>query len=312
MFLENVFIAAEQVIILYVIVAVGFVADRTGIYTEKTARLCTDLLFYIITPAKIVQSFVHMEYDRATAQGFFIALGCGLLLHSISALISTVAFNKSPVERGAIFKYACAYGNCGYMALPLANAVVGEQGVFFCSAVIISFQMFAFTHGIWLMSKSSEKKQKFNFKKILLNQGTISVAIGLPIFLLSLNLPKIIVAPLDYIANLNTPVAMLIFGTYISQTKFKTMFKEWRIGAVALIKLIILPLIMLGIYKLLGLSGALMTSLAISASSPPANNTVMFAAKYDKDTGLSSQTVALVSFVSILTMPLMIGLAVIS
>lgn len=47
----------------------------------------------------------------------------------------------------------------------------------------------------------------------------------------------------------------------------------------------------------------------IAASAPPANITVVFAAKYNKDTGLASQTVAIVSFISIVTMPLLIGLA---
>ena len=49
MFLDNFLIAAEQVAILYILVAVGFIADRTKLFTEKAARLCTDLMFYIIT-----------------------------------------------------------------------------------------------------------------------------------------------------------------------------------------------------------------------------------------------------------------------
>ena len=72
-------IAAEQVAILYIIVAVGVLADKTNLFTEKTARLCTGLLFYIITPAVIVRSFLEIEYDRETAKGLFIAIGCGLL-----------------------------------------------------------------------------------------------------------------------------------------------------------------------------------------------------------------------------------------
>ena len=55
-FFESMRIAAEQVAILYIIVAVGVLADKTNLFTEKTARLCTGLLFYIITPAVIVRS----------------------------------------------------------------------------------------------------------------------------------------------------------------------------------------------------------------------------------------------------------------
>ena len=102
---------------------------------------------------------------------------------------------------------------------------------------------------------------------------------------------------------------MLIFGTYIAHTNFKSIFKEWRILGVAAIKLLILPAIMLGALHLIGINGTLLVALIISASAPPATNTAIFAAKYDRDTGLASQTVAAVSFISILTMPVMIAAA---
>ena len=46
-----------------------------------------------------------------------------------------------------------------------------------------------------------------------------------------------------------------------------------------------------------------------SAAAPSANNTVMFAAKYNKNTALALKIVALNSFVSILTLPIMIALS---
>ena len=310
MFFQNVLIASEQVAILYVLVAVGAICDKIGIYTEKVAKSCTDLLFYIITPAVIIQSFCALEYNPETAKGLFIAMACGFILHIVSAFISSLVFNRTDMDEACIYKYSCAYGNCGYMALPLAGAVLGDEGVFYCSAVIISFQIFSFTHGIYTITKGKGgEKIKFDFKKLIVNPGVISVIIGLPLFLLSVNLPEVIEAPMNYIASLNTPVAMLIFGTYIANTNFKSIFKNWRIFAVALVKLIILPLVLMAGFRLSGITGTLLVALSISAGAPTANNTVMFAAKYDRNTGLASQTVAVVSFISIITLPVMIALA---
>ncbi len=310
MFLQNVLIASEQVAILYILVAVGAIADKAGIYTEKVAKSCTDLLFYIITPAVIIESFLSLEYNAETAKSLFVAMGCGFILHIVSAAISALVFNRCPADRRCIYKYSCAYGNCGYMALPLAGAVLGSEGVFYCSAVIISFQVFSFTHGIYTITKGKEgEKIKFDFKKLILNPGVISVIIGLPLFLLSVQLPEIIAKPMSYIASLNTPVAMLIFGTYIANTNFKSIFKDWRIFAVSLVKLIILPLLLISAFRFAGITGSLLVALSISAGAPTANNTVMFAAKYDRNTGLASQTVAVVSFISIITLPVMIALA---
>lgn len=310
-FFDNMLLAAEQVAILYVIVAIGVLGDKTGLFTEKTARLCTNLLFFIITPAVIVRSFLAIEYEPRKAGGLFIAIGCGLLMHTIAALMNMPLFRKGDKSKNAVYKFACVYGNCGYMALPLADAILGPEGVFYCSAVIMSFQMFVFTHGIYIMSEADENgKRTFRFSKLIVNPGSLSVLVGLPLFLLDLgdSIPAIFIRPVQYIASMNTPLAMLIFGTYLANVRVKKVFADKRVFGVALMKLLVLPVVMLCLYKLFGISGVLLSSLAISASAPPANNTVIFAAKYDKDTVLASQTVAVVSFISIATMPFMIAL----
>lgn len=195
------------------------------------------------------------------------------------------------------------------MVLPLAAAVLGNEGVFFCSGVLIPFNIFSFTHGVYLMKKSENGKSPISLKSLIFNPGIISVIIGLPIYLLELRLPDVILAPVEYIASLNTPLAMLMFGTYLSNTDLKKMFFRREAYLVALLKLIVMPLICFGIFRLMGISGTLLTALILSASAPTANNTVMFSTKYGRDNGAASQTVAIVSFISIITMPIMIALS---
>ena len=107
---------------------------------------------------------------------------------------------------------------------------------------------------------------------------------------------------------MNTPLAMIILGTYISQRPDLNIFKDTRLFGVLFLKLIA-ALLMFGIFKLAGVSGALLTSVLISASSPSASNTVMFSAKYGKNTRTASKIVSFVTFFSILTMPIIIALS---
>lgn len=309
MFLQNVQTAAMQVAILYVLVAVGFLCDRVGLYTEKAARLTNDLLFYIVTPAIIVQSFTAMEYTPESLRNLLFSFLGGTALHVAAILISLPFFRKGNRRTANVYKFACVYGNVGYMALPLAAAVLGDEGVFFCSGVLIPFNVFAFTHGVYLMTSASGEKAKFNVKSLILNPGVISVLLGMPLFLLGVTLPRILAEPVSYIASLNTPLAMLMFGTYLSKTDLRKMFFRKETYLVAFLKLIVLPAVMLGGLKLLGVPAVLCTALLISASAPTANNTVMFATKYGNDTAAASQTIAVVSFLSVLTMPLFIAAA---
>lgn len=306
MFITNLLTTAQQVLILYILIAVGFVADKTGLYTEKASKLNTNLLFYIVTPLVIVNSFMSIDNSRENLRNFAIAALGGVVIHLIGMVLILPLFRKTEKSKAGLYRYACMYGNCGYMALPLANAVLGPQGAFYCSAIIMVFNIFSFTHGIYIMGA---QKGGFNFKKLLINPGSIGVALGLPLYLLGVELPTVIATPISSLATLNTPLAMLIFGTYIAHTDLKTMFTDKKIYVVALIKLITIPLIMIAGFKLLNVPKELAMAISVSASAPCANNTVILAGKYGLDTGVASKTVALVSFFSIITMPVMIALA---
>lgn len=307
MFLSNMTMAARQVLILYMIVAVGFAADRLHVFGQSTAKRSNDLLFYIVTPAVMIQSFMKTEFKKETAGAFFIAFLCMMGTLVVANLIAIPFFNKSGEHR-AIFKYASGYGNMGYMALPLCQALLGSEGVLYCSAGVIAFNILSFTHGIWIMTRDREKSS-FEYKKIILNPGVISVLIGMPLFVFGIELPDAIDSAVDYIASLNTPLAMIFFGTYIANTDLKTMFKVKENYIVALLKLIVLPLVMLAGLRLCGVSGVLLTACVISAAVPSANNTVMFSAKYGNDTGVASKAVTFTSLLSVLTIPVMIALS---
>lgn len=308
LFLGNVLTAFTQVVILFLIAMVGFVCHKKGIYTEKASRMTTDLLFYIVAPAIIIRSFVGMEFNKEAIKGLMLALVGGFFFHGLGMFFSKFLFNKGDKETACIFKYASCYGNVGYMALPLAQAVLGNEGVFYCSVILIPFNILSFTHGVNVMQKT-EKKEKINLKKLILNPGVVGVVFGLPLFLLKVKLPQVIYQPVSYIADLNTPLAMVMFGTYLASADWKTLFSDKRIFGAAFAKIVLMPLITIGALKLAGFGGTLLVACVLSASSPTANNTVMFSAKFGRDTALASKVTSFVSIVSVVTMPVMIAIA---
>lgn len=290
---------------LYVMVAAGFICDKTKIFTESTAKKTIDLLLYIIVPCTLINSFIKIEMNEDTVKKFFVSFAVATATHLIAIVLNVPFFRNKKDEDNAVYKFAAIYGNVGFMALPLAQAILGDEGVFYCANGVVVYNIINFTHGVAVMSK---KKEKFGLKKLIVNPGVISVLIGLPIFLLKIKVPYILSQPIDMLSALNSPVAMLIFGTYLAHTDLKSMITDKKIYFVALLKLIVLPLVCIGAYYLCGIRGTLLTASIITASVPSANNTFMFASKYERDASLASKAVALVSFLSILTMPVMIAI----
>ena len=305
MFIQNLITAATNVGVLYIIVAVGYICDKLAIYTEETARKTVNFLLYFVASCTLVNSFIKIEATPDTVGKFFTAFAVSAATHTIAILLNMLTFRNKSDEKNPVYKFASIYGNVAFMALPLAQAVLGDEGVLYCAGGAVVFNLFTFTHGVKLMGREGTK---LSAKKLLINPGVIAVVIGLPIFLSGIELPYIVTRPVEMLADLNTPVAMLVFGTYLSRTDLKTMLLDKKIYGVALMKLIVLPLICMGVYYAFGLSGTLLTAVIITASVPSANNTFMFASVYGRDAATASKTVALVSFLSILTMPVIIAI----
>ena len=104
-------------------------------------------------------------------------------------------------------------------------------------------------------------------------------------------------------------LAMIVFGTFLANSSFKNMFAKKEIYFVSFLRLVLIPLCMLGIFYVCGVRGSLLVAMIISASAPTATHTAMYAAKYENNTALGSEIAAQSSVLSIITMPVVVALA---
>lgn len=306
MFFENLKTIATQVLILYLIAGVGFVTDKIGIFKQIDAKRLIDLLFNVILPIAIIHTFMTMEYSKEHVKGILIAFVCAFATHIFGAIVSKFTFRKRSFKEKGIYHYAMILSNAAFLALPLAKSVIGSEGIFYCSVYVAVFNMVAFTLGIY---EISGHQAKIDLKKLILNPGSMSVIIGLPLYFLQLDIPYFIEYPMELVGNCNSPLAMIVFGTFLANSSFKNLFVKKEIYFVSFVRLVFIPLCMLGLFYLCGVRGNLLVAMLISASAPTATNTAMYAAKYDNDTALGSEIAAQSSVLSIVTMPVIVALA---
>ena len=131
---------------------------------------------------------------------------------------------------------------------------------------------------------------------------------GFLLFWFEIELPAVAGSVLSMFASMNTPLAMLIIGTYFAQTKVKEFFEHKSLYLVCLLRLIVLPVITVFMLYPLHLPYELYAAIVITTSAPTAAATTMFAAKFGADTKIASQSVTLCTLFSIITMPLFAAL----
>ncbi len=303
--IENFLTVGTQVLELFLLIAVGYLCGKIGMLTEEGARSITDIVLYIVTPCVIVENFIR-PFDPAMLSGLLTAAAAALLIHGATIGIAYAAFHHKVPEKNRVYRFALIFSNCGYMSLPMQQAIVGPDGVFFGAVYIVVFNIVLWTFGVVL---SCGDKKALSPKKIFLNPCLIGMALGLVLFLFSLPVPEIVHKPISFLAALNTPLPMMIVGFYLSKSHLPDAFRDKRGYLCVFFRLIAVPMIALGGMMLCGVRDTILITCVIAAGAPAAAATTMFAAKFRNDAELSVRLVTLSTLLSVITMPLVVGFA---
>ena len=304
--LQNLIIVSEQVAILFVLIAVGFVCSKTKLINNAGAKHLTDIALYLATPCIMVQSFQDVKFEESLALNLGICAICSVLIQVVSIFICRPIFRDKNESRKRVLRFAAVFSNCGFMSLPLQKAVIGSKGVFYGAVFVMAFNILVWSFG--LVDMSGDKKN-LTVKKILINPGVLGAAAAALLFFLKIQLPDIALTPIRYLAALNTPVPMLVIGYHLSKTNFSRYLKDKAVYVVLLLRLVGIPLAALFIMRACGVSGEILIACVIASSAPTAATTTMFATKFGRDIDLSVGLVSSTTVVSIVTMPVIIALA---
>lgn len=303
--IQNFFTVAHQVLILFILIGVGFLCGKIKMLNESSVKAINDLVLYIVCPCVIINSFIR-KFDRTMLEGLLVTAAAALFVMMLSILIAHFVFHDKKDTRNRVYKFATVFSNCGFISLPLQQALLGNEGVFYGAAYIAVFNIVMWTAGVYI---SSGDIKMLSPKKIFLNPCIIAVVVGIIIFVFSIPVPNIISEPIGYLSALNTPVPMIIIGFYLSQSKILDAFRNVKNFICVGLRLVIVPLISLGVFLLCGINGKVLIAALIATAASSAASTTMFAAKFGNDTSISVNLVTMSTLLSVITMPLIVGFA---
>ena len=308
-FFSNFSTVFVQVLILFVLMGFGFIGNKTKLITEDGSRVMSDIVLYFVTPCLIINSFSSMKMDKEHLYGLIVCFVAFFVIMASTIVLVHLIFRGKNEQKKRVLRFAVVFSNVGYMGIPLQEAVLGPEGVFYGSVCVGMFNIFVWTYG--LVCSSGDFKN-MSVKKVLFNPGIVAVTIGLIIFLFSIPV-KEYVPPvsqtLSLMAGLNTPVAMMVIGFNLANSNIWSSLKSVSTYVVAALRLVIIPLAALFVMLLFGIRGDILVSLVIAASSPVAAVTTVFAIKYYNDINTSVNLVAFTTLLSIVTMPIIVALA---
>ena len=288
----------NQLIKMFFIMILAFICYRIKLINQEGNRNFSNLLLMVVNPCLIITVY-QTDYNPELAKGLCTAFILAFAAHFIAIPIAHFAFS-SKSKNFEIDRFAAVYSNCGFMGIPIVNSVLGSEAVFYLTAYMSTFNILVWTHGSTLLNGGFSKK---NLKQGLTSPLFLATIAGIILFFTQIQLPPVINDSLDYIASMNTALAMLVAGLSVAQTDLKRIFTNLRIYKVCFIKLLVIPLAVLIFLSLIPVSETIVYPILIASACPAATTATMMCILYEKDYTYSSEIISVSTILSMITIP---------
>lgn len=284
------------------LILLGFFLGKRKTITMETNKTIANLLLIVGMPCALFQAFPD-TFDVASLKIFLQAVMAGAIILVVAIIFTKKAF--APKWTGASYyqhQFAFIFNNTSFLGYPLTLAVFGKEALLPYSGFMMVFNLLLFSYGVWLFEREFKWK---NIKDIFFNPNIVAVSLGFLNFLFSIKLPIFATQTIGYLANLTTPLSLIVVGVMLSQVQnWWLLLKKVRIFTTALLQLILMPAITCTIAWLLRLPAMTIQMLTMLQALPTATSLALFAEKYGGNKAEASQLVLISTLVSAVTLPI--------
>ena len=290
----------SQCLVMFALMGMGLALFRLGFISDTGTKELGAILLNIVFPVVIIRSFWgHFTPENLGALAItFIAATAALVVAMIAARL---AFPHDGVS-----EFSAAFSNAGFIGIPLVEAALGSEAVFYITCFIAELNVLQWTYGKWRISGSADS---IKLASVPTSPMLIGFAIGVALFLLQAPVPEVADNLMGTIANLNSPLAMIILGAYLAKSSPRSLFGTARTWAASLVRLIAVPAATIALLAVMPAATSIKIAILIAAAAPTGSNVAVFCQQLGEDTRAASNTVCLSTLLSIVTLPAIVGIA---
>lgn len=308
--------AATQMLILFVIVAFGFLARKLKLMNDGFDSMLSKLVMNITLPAMILNS-VLSNTDLPGTDQIFTMLGLSVVVFGISCVVAwlfvkLVYRGVSSAAQG-VHMFVIAFGNTGFIGFAVIEALLGPDSVLYGAIFNIPFNLFLFSVGVLFISSTGTngpgQKQSLRTKvrmiaKQLVSPCLISCLIAMLLAIFHITDSGFVGSTCKLLGQMTVPAAMLVTGSTIAKSPLKDMVNDGWSYVTTAMRLLVVSLALFFLLRLFDVDPYLLSIVTILAAMPAATVGTMFCIAYGGDTKAMARTTFLTTVLSIITIPL--------
>jgi malonate transporter len=246
-------------------------------------------------------------FEELNNPPFLVATTLGTASAFVLALLAGRLIGRLPFREATLAGLSGGYGNIGYMGPGLALAVLGAKAAAPTALIFCCDSIFLFSIVPLLIAVTDGKHRPLLHtlglvvRQIVFNPLIMSACAGALAAALHIHPPVAIDNMLLFLQNAAAPVALFALGVTVALRPFGRV--PWEVPGVIAVKLLIHPLMVIGLMLLLGPFAQPWAATAVlMASLPPALNVFVIARQNETWIEPASVAVLIGTFASVVTL----------
>ncbi|NLO62026.1 MAG: AEC family transporter [Clostridiaceae bacterium] len=306
--------AVNLAIQMTVLIMVGFFARKAKMVGADFARHLAEFIFYIVFPCVVFRSVVQ-DFNLQKIADMSILIVISVLTMAIMLGIGVLVnlFTRKNDDMARILLMNLMFTNFTYMAFPVMEALYGSDGIIYITAYTTPVRVlfYAVTPLLFSLRRIGGDTMKSRVNrgswKALLSPPVLAVPIGLLFYFLPVSLPEPIIWSIDSLANVATPMGMALCGMTLAEISMAGFFSEKRVFLIAVLRLLIAPAVILGLWMIVSpfipLDPVAAKVSILYCALPAAASSTIIAMKARADAQKAAQCVLVTTLISVVTLP---------
>jgi malonate transporter len=289
------------------LIFIGFACGKAKGLPETGLAWMNFFLLYVSLPALLFGIMSKTPFEELNNPPFLVATTLGTASAFVLALLAGRLIGRLPFREATLAGLSGGYGNIGYMGPGLALAVLGAKAAAPTALIFCCDSIFLFSIVPLLIAVTDGKHRPLLHtlglvvRQIVFNPLIMSACAGALAAALHIHPPVAIDNMLLFLQNAAAPVALFALGVTVALRPFGRV--PWEVPGVIAVKLLIHPLVVIGLMLLLGPFAQPWAATAVlMASLPPALNVFVIARQNETWIEPASVAVLIGTFASVVTL----------
>lgn len=288
---------------LLLIMLLGWLCARTGITGPEFNRRVTPLLVKVLLPATILNSVLSVpDFSGSELLEYILVMTVMVVLQMLAAWFLPRLMRTRSEDVGAT-RLVTAFGNVGFVGLPVVAAIFGDEMVFFASLCNIPFNLALYSCSAAQLSPDGGRVRWQD----VLNAPVIATLLSVVLLLSRVHVPGVLADTISSVSGVTIPLSMLVIGTSLGGISVRSALTDWRVYAVSAMRLLVCPLLTWVVLRPF-VSGMMLSLPVIMAACPSAILVTALCLQYGRSDAFASKCIFLSTILSAVTIPLLIWL----